>query len=265
MNIVLYAFVTLIACFLIRILLKYLMLWPAQKGIRVLMYHHIKPHSDNDLIVSCQDFENQLIYLNSQHYQYISCSDLIDHIYSHKPIPKKSILITFDDAYTDFNTYALPILNKYNAKAIIFVPTKYIGDENRWDNNGENIMGLKELSLLPTYIELGLHSHEHKNFKQLNIDQIESDLTRCFSSLDQSKLDYTSALAYPYGGYYKSKVEQKKLFQTLHKTGVKIGFRIGNRINKIHPKNIYTLQRLDIKGSMNLSSLYRLIKYGKLL
>jgi len=43
------------------------------------------------------------------------------------PFPKRSVLITFDDAYADFTETAWPILKRFELSATLFVPTAYPG------------------------------------------------------------------------------------------------------------------------------------------
>ncbi|MRT32352.1 hypothetical protein FGX01_00105, partial [Xylella fastidiosa subsp. multiplex] len=45
-----------------------------------------------------------------------------------KPVPHKSIVITFDDGYLDNWVYAHPILQKYHMHAVVFIVTSWTGD-----------------------------------------------------------------------------------------------------------------------------------------
>ena len=51
------------------------------------------------------------------------------------PLPpgKPVVAITFDDGYRSVREHALPILEQHGFPATMFVPTAYVGDENRWD------------------------------------------------------------------------------------------------------------------------------------
>jgi len=70
-------------------------------------------------------FERQIKFL-SRHFNF--CYP--EEFFSKQVATKMNILITFDDGYRDNYQLAFPILKKYNAKAIFFLATNYIGTEN---------------------------------------------------------------------------------------------------------------------------------------
>jgi peptidoglycan/xylan/chitin deacetylase (PgdA/CDA1 family) len=67
-------------------------------------------------------FEEQLAYL-TRHYEIISLTRLLDCYEQHWPVPHRSAVITFDDGFRDNLVNALPLLERYNAPATIFVAT----------------------------------------------------------------------------------------------------------------------------------------------
>jgi peptidoglycan/xylan/chitin deacetylase (PgdA/CDA1 family) len=98
----------------------------------VLMYHRINNiHSKSlsHLTVSTDVFEAQIKYLKDN-YKIFNVSD------SWKlPFYQKGVVLTFDDGYADNFINALPILEKYNIPATIFVCSGNIGkpDNFWWD------------------------------------------------------------------------------------------------------------------------------------
>ncbi|MBC7396951.1 MAG: polysaccharide deacetylase family protein, partial [Bdellovibrionales bacterium] len=65
----------------------------------------------------------------------ISEQDLIDHVRNQRKLPKASVMVTFDDGYSDNAELALPVLKEHKIPAIFFISTHSI--ENRelgwWD------------------------------------------------------------------------------------------------------------------------------------
>ncbi len=95
-------------------------------SVPVLMYHHVSPAKDM-ITTSPENFERQIRGLAKNGYRALSTQEFADFL-SGKPVPAKSILITFDDGYLDNWVYAHPILKKYNMRATMFIVTGVIGD-----------------------------------------------------------------------------------------------------------------------------------------
>lgn len=93
-----------------------------EKGRRVpmLMYHAVSDNTwgINELFVKPSEMERQLKYLNDNGYTTITFEDLsrLDEI-------KKPVMLTFDDGYRDNYQELFPLLQKYNAKATVFMIT----------------------------------------------------------------------------------------------------------------------------------------------
>lgn len=94
--------------------------------VPVLMYHHVSP-VDGMINVSPANFEQQLLWLKRRGYHSLSTAEFAAHL-NGEPVPRKSILITFDDGYLDNRVYAYPLLKKYGFKAVIFLVTSWIND-----------------------------------------------------------------------------------------------------------------------------------------
>lgn len=88
--------------------------------VPILIYHCIEDRpkqgaGDGGMYVSAKKFEQQIKYLSEEGYNTVFVKDLGG------PLPPKPIAITFDDGYQNNYTLALPILEKYQAKATIFM------------------------------------------------------------------------------------------------------------------------------------------------
>lgn len=89
------------------------------RPVLVLMYHRISNVSDKKLAhltVSVTNFEKQLVYFKEK-YQILKLSD------DWTCLKKTGLVITFDDGYADNIINALPLLEKYQIPATIFVTT----------------------------------------------------------------------------------------------------------------------------------------------
>ncbi|HDN74422.1 MAG TPA: polysaccharide deacetylase family protein, partial [Archaeoglobus sp.] len=70
-----------------------------------------------------------------RNFKILSLNELVQYIRQGKPLPKRVVIITFDDGYRDIYLHAYPILRKYHIPATIFLTTGLIGTGNLfwWD------------------------------------------------------------------------------------------------------------------------------------
>ena len=109
-----------------------LLVRPLKGKAAILCFHRILPKSQivsslnpniYGLCYSNYNFDN-LIFWVSKNYKVVSMDDLIDHLDSNSK--EFVVSITFDDGYKDNLQYALPILEKYNVPAAIYVTKNFI-------------------------------------------------------------------------------------------------------------------------------------------
>lgn len=80
-------------------------------------------------------FAEQMRFLHG-HYSVVGLDEVLDSMHRGKRLPDDAVLITFDDAYRDFQDVALPVLRQYEFPATLFVPTAYPGNASLtfwWD------------------------------------------------------------------------------------------------------------------------------------
>lgn len=94
-------------------------------AVPVLMYHHVSP-SPGLVTLSPGNFRAQMRWLAEHGYSTVGCDDLAEFIEG-KPLPAKSVLLTFDDGYLDNYVYAHPVLAEFGLTAALFIVTGRIG------------------------------------------------------------------------------------------------------------------------------------------
>jgi len=101
----------------------------------ILLYHRVAedPINSQLLAVSSKNFEDHLKYLKAN-FRVVPLETITDEL-SNKMLKPNSIALTFDDGYLDNLTNALPLLEKYQIPATIFITTDFIGknEEFWWD------------------------------------------------------------------------------------------------------------------------------------
>ncbi len=99
--------------------------------VRVLAYHRVNdtvrdPLDGHPTIISAtpEAFAEQIDLL-VRHYTPVGPDTLQASLEAGRPLPPRSVMVTFDDAYRDFQTDAWPILKARGVPVVLFVPTDY--------------------------------------------------------------------------------------------------------------------------------------------
>lgn len=180
-----------------------------KKTVTILLYHRIDRinHDPVMLAVTPETFEEHIKYIN-KFYKPVSLSELVKRI-NNKSLSGNEICITFDDGYKDNFTNALPILEKYNTPATIFITTGNLGKQAsfEWDmkyNSTERAYFLseEEIKFLANHrlIEIGAHTNSHKRLSDLSrndqLYEIETSKKILENIINKKVLHF----AYPFGG-----------------------------------------------------------------
>jgi len=246
--------------------LEYSLFIPPKKGIPILMYHKVSSGFADGLTIPAKTLETQFEYLRNKKYTPLTFAELKTIQESGKSLPSKPVILTFDDAYADFAELALPLLKKLNFTATVFIPVGYMGKTNVWDQGSDQVMSAEQIKniALNENIEFGLHSFLHRNYADLNPEDMQGDLENCYRTLNYYKIPFVNVLAYPYGGYpKKDKLLNQQMKQLFRKQGLNFALRIGNRINSWPVKDPYELKRIDIKGTDNYPTFRTKLRKGR--
>ena len=240
------------------------MRWLERRGLRVLMYHKVSPNIGDALTVTVNQLKAQLMWLQAEHYEFITCAALLAAMENNQPISPRAVMVTFDDGYLDNFEHALPLLRQLGVPATIFIPTDYIGKTNSWDRDAVPLMNAEQLHAITAQgFELALHSHRHANYSGLTAEALAQDVRVCCSTLVKLGLPHVSAFAYPYGKRPKTAATKAALLDAFRETGIKAAFRIGNRVNSLPPRDRFDINRLGVRGDQSQSFFRRHIKWGR--
>jgi peptidoglycan/xylan/chitin deacetylase (PgdA/CDA1 family) len=98
-------------------------------AIPIITYHHVTPAGDDMVTVSLIHFQAQMAFLYRQGFTALSLEELLMILKGSRPLPRRPVVLTFDDGYRDNYRFAYPILKKYGFKATIFVVTGWMADD----------------------------------------------------------------------------------------------------------------------------------------
>lgn len=98
--------------------------------LRILAYHRVAElrgttaTDSRSVSATPACFTQQMEHL-ARNYHVIGMPELLSAVEKGSALPKRAVLITFDDAYADFAEIAWPILKRLGLPATMFVPTAY--------------------------------------------------------------------------------------------------------------------------------------------
>jgi peptidoglycan/xylan/chitin deacetylase (PgdA/CDA1 family) len=80
--------------------------------------------------ISDDMFDACLAFLK-RHYTVVTLDEVKASLKCTRPLPPRSLLITFDDGFADNSEYALPLLRKHGVSATVFISSDVIGRDRR--------------------------------------------------------------------------------------------------------------------------------------
>lgn len=177
-------------------------------GTPILMYHAIgMPHeSANLFVMTARRFAAQMAWLKKLGYHPISLAEFLACQRDRRFPPARSVVITFDDGYTDNYSQAFPILRKHNIPATIFLVSGYVGLANHWDADGplhgRLLMSWSEIQQMSAQgVYFGAHTRTHPRLTTLSSFQAKEEITWSRRGLEDKLGRPVTLFAYPYGEY----------------------------------------------------------------
>lgn len=223
------------------------------------MYHSIC-NKDNFLSVNTEIFEKQIKFLKDRGYNSIDFTEV------KKKISKK-IIITFDDGYKDNLINALPILKKYNFKAVFFIVTNFISKTNLWDKDNSNYNEMQLLDhddifeLLNNNMSIGSHTCNHKNLTFTDSHDLEYEIKNSKLFLEDTYNIKVSAFSYPYGKLNNKVLNIVKENYEFAVTTIRSRYNL-NKHKKIFIPRLHMSNKIsNFKFFLKLNTIYEDIKY----
>jgi peptidoglycan/xylan/chitin deacetylase (PgdA/CDA1 family) len=229
----------------------------ARKQVPVICYHQIRDwkatdsKGAKDYIIQIAAFKEHIKLLADSGYHTILPDQLYAYLTTGAPLPKKPIMLTFDDTDLDQFTIANPTLKKYGFKAVYFVMTVSIGrphymtaDMVKKLSDEGNVIG----SHTWDHHRVDKYSHNStlkiigKNGKVTTrpvddwVTQIDKP-TKKLEEITGKKIDY---FAYPFG------VWKKPVLPEIQKRGFKIAFQLADKRDPDYP--LMTVRRILDSG-----------------
>ncbi len=169
--------------------------------VPILLYHYVEYVADKrdtirqSLNINPNTFELQVKTLSDAGYIFITAKELGEVIGGQRELPKKPILLTFDDGHWDFDTVILPILKKYHAKATAYVVPGFL--------NGSDFLTDEQLRdvINSHLVDVGAHTVHHVYLKGKILPIVQYEVNQSKHMLENKFNIKVSSFAYPGGAF----------------------------------------------------------------
>ncbi len=229
-----------------------LVLPDASERFLVLCYHDVPKvieHNDR-YAVDRRTFIETIEYLRAHDYHFIGIDDVIAAQEGRRPLPDRSVLLTFDDGYASFYDFVFPLLRQYGYPSVLAVVSGWI--DQKPSNVKQTLMTWEQLREVAQsgLVEIASHTHNmHSGIPdnpqgnegaalvsrqydpatgQYEPDtefeaRLREDLRLSKQTLEQRLGMTLRAVAWPYGRYNAFVAEEAR------QAGFSVLFRLSNR------------------------------------
>ncbi len=161
----------------------------------ILGYHRVGPYKgDHVPTVSGEAFERQLSFLARRRYCVLSLEELVTLLDGGRSLPRRSVVITFDDGYEETHSVAWPLLKRFGFTATVFVTPGEVGWPGfvSWDQVSE---------MAHDGITIGSHTMHHSYLPLVKDDQLPEELISSKQVIEERVGRPVSFISYPVGGF----------------------------------------------------------------
>lgn len=214
--------------------IEYITVSPEEVRIPILMYHSISDaNPDNSLLVPPAMFKNQMDWLKNNGFTTMTMDEVVDAMNTGK-VPKKPVVVSFDDGYVDNYTSAYPVLKENNMKGVFFVITDYMGETAGGSMSIDMLKEMKEAGM-----EIESHTSNHLELNSLSREDAYASIKNGQDFLKNVIGVESKYLCYPVGRYNDTTIEIEK------ELGIKAAVTTQGGISTISD-GFYQLKRVRI-------------------
>lgn len=168
----------------------------------ILTYHSIDP-SGSAISIERAAFARHVSFLSSGRVRVLALEELLA-----ADDDTDAVALTFDDGFVNFASDAWPALRDAGLPATLFVPTRRVGTDNRWEGRDEAgiptlpLLGWDALGALASEgLRIGAHSRSHARLTQVSDEQLADEIEGSRADLRERLSLDASVFCYPYGDF----------------------------------------------------------------
>jgi peptidoglycan/xylan/chitin deacetylase (PgdA/CDA1 family)/glycosyltransferase involved in cell wall biosynthesis len=178
----------------------------------VLMYHKIPdvpPATKHQIFVTKDNFAKHLGYFKEHNFTPITFRDYQDFASGRRPLkefPRKPIVLTFDDGYTDNYTNLLPLMQQFGYRGVLYLLGDFEVRYNQWDlavdrtePRADIMSETQKRAFVAAGWEIGAHTMNHPHLTALPPLVAANEIIQSKAALESRLGIEMLSFAYPYG------------------------------------------------------------------
>ncbi|MFD9023222.1 polysaccharide deacetylase family protein [Streptomyces parvulus] len=229
----------------------------ADARVPVLMYHAVAADPNDAtraLSVTPEAFAEQLAAIADRGLNPVGTAELASAWRSGRPLPRRPVLITFDDGYEGVHRHALPALAKHGFPATLFVSTGWLRGPYETGGAPDTMLDWDQVrELAAAGVEIGGHSHTHPQLDQLGEERLRFELIHCKEIVSDQLGTAPASFAYPYG------YSDRRVRRAVRETGYAQALAVGNGLAR-RAQGPYALRRVTVRRRTGPEEFARLIE-----
>ena len=212
------------------------------RGLTILGWHRLGETPDG-LTTRVQDFCSQLECLQAARANVMPMQDAL-RLLSADRLPKRAVVLTFDDGYRSVGELAWPLLERRGMPATLYVVPGFLDGRRRfpWDLNAtsadaELLTAAEVAGLCRAGLDIGSHTMGHRWLPDASDPELVQDLLDSRAFLEELLGRPVRGLAYPTGGW------DQRVRQAARATGHDYAVTVDRGINRPGRADLLSLRR----------------------
>ncbi|MFE5398226.1 polysaccharide deacetylase family protein [Streptomyces sp. NPDC056568] len=221
------------------------------------MYHAVATDPNDAtraLSVAPRAFAEQMAAIADRGLTPLGTAELAAAWRSGRPLPRRPVLITFDDGYEGVHRHVLPVLAKYGFPATLFVSTGWLRGPYDTGAALDTMLDWDQVrELAAAGVEIGGHSHTHPQLDQLGEERLRFELIHCREIVADQVGAAPGSFAYPYG------YSDRRVRRAVRETGYAQALAVGNGLAR-RAQGPYALRRVTVRRGTGPDEFARLVE-----
>jgi peptidoglycan/xylan/chitin deacetylase (PgdA/CDA1 family) len=224
---------------------------PHDAPVPILMYHVLAPPLPNapypDLYVKPADFRAQVAWLAAHGYHAVTLRQVYDYWRGAHALPRKPVVLTFDDGYHSDFTVGLPTLRARRWPGVLNLEVRNLRPV--WGTRPEMVR-----KLIAAGWEIDAHTMTHPDLTTVDPAELRYQVAGSRAAIRRLFHQPVSFFCYPAGRYDDAVVAAVRAAGFLGATTETEGFA--------RPDSLFTLDRLRVDGSDGVAGLAAKLERG---